>query len=46
MSCVTILYSTDKQYLINNYRGNKTNVFDMFDHNSFENKDLDDFSMP
>jgi hypothetical protein len=35
-----------KQQLINNNYDNKTNVLYMFDPNSFENKDLDDFSMP
>jgi hypothetical protein len=45
MSCVIILFSTYKQHLINNNYDNKTNVFYRFDHNSFENNDLDDFTM-
>jgi hypothetical protein len=45
MSCVTILFSTYKQYLINNNYDNKINVFYRFGHNSIENNNLDHFSM-
>jgi hypothetical protein len=45
MPCVTIPFSMYKQHLINNNYDNKTNVFYRFGHNSFENTDLDDFTM-
>jgi hypothetical protein len=45
MSRVTILFGTYKQHLVNYNHDNKTNVFYRFGHHSFENNDLDDFSM-
>jgi hypothetical protein len=44
-SCVTIIFSTHK-HLINNNQDNKINGFYRFGHNSFQNNNLDDFSMP